>query len=136
MNWKVLASDSVSLAFRESIKFYNSLWKKGLGPYPPYVAGEYVWQDIRLIPGTNIIILIPTDYQDGTYGVIGEFDGWKYVQPILITCIAELHRYLNVVSNDIYKALVHILSEHTAIVADYSILTTDIPDPILVASKY
>ena len=83
MNWKVLASDSVSLAFREAIKFYNSLWEKGLGPYPPYVAGEYVWQNIRLIPGTNIIILIPYDYQDGTYGVIGEFDGWKYVQPIL-----------------------------------------------------
>lgn len=142
MNWKVLANDSISRAFREAIKFYNSLWKSnGNGHEPPYVSDYYSWGNLRLVPGTNIIILIPSEeYGSGSvgpYGVIGKFDGWKSTRPMLFTFISELHKCLNVVSDDNYRTLVNILGNgNSVIVADYSILTTDIPDPMPVASKY
>jgi hypothetical protein len=56
---------------------------------------------------------------------------------MLFTFISELHKCLNVVSDDNYRTLVNILGNgNSVIVADYSILTTDIPDPMPVASKY
>ncbi len=135
MRWKVLANDSISLAFREAIKFYNSLWKGGgEGSGPPYVSEHYSWCDLKVISGTNVIILLPSELYGsvGPYGIIGKFDGWKSTCPLLITCLAELHRYLSVVSDVNYRILIDIISNMgSVIVADYSILTTNIPDPIL-----
>ncbi len=127
MMWKVKGTDSISIAFRKAVENFNN------GCFDFFIrSNSYTWYNPVLINRTSIIVLssVPNARISSILGVIGTFKGWKYISPLLFTCVADVYRYLDVIPDDNYKTLISAVSRGSNVmVADYSIITDNIPKP-------